>query len=140
MRSLFPKKVSVQDIEREVTEQLETMVRSGKNPPPASWTLLGGLHGNEQRAAAEPTPVADEPAPVAESAVDDELVSDADAPIEAAPPAEEPEESTRATRSPRGKAGSSRARSTGAKSSGSRTTGGARPRRSTTASARRSTS
>ncbi|HEX2272793.1 MAG TPA: hypothetical protein VHG90_02855, partial [Acidimicrobiales bacterium] len=66
MRSLFPKKVSVQDIEREVTEELETMVRSGKNPPPESWTLLGGLYGKE--------PGADEPAPAppAESAVEEE--------------------------------------------------------------------
>ena len=42
-RGLFGKKFSVQEIEAEVTEQIETMVRSGKNPPPASWTLLGGL-------------------------------------------------------------------------------------------------
>lgn len=42
-RGLFGKRFSVQEIEAEVTEQIETMVRSGKNPPPATWTLLGGL-------------------------------------------------------------------------------------------------
>lgn len=41
--SLFGKKPSRDEIEREVTEQIEALVRAGEKPPPPSWTLAGGL-------------------------------------------------------------------------------------------------
>jgi hypothetical protein len=140
MRSLFPRRINVQDIEREVTEQWETMVRAGKNPPPESWTLLGGLHGKQPSAddaAPAPHPTADgadeEEQPTAEPVAQDAAI-------------EEPETPDRPKRARNSSSSSprSRSRSTAAKPTGTRAraTGGGSTgsRNSTAASTRRSRS
>jgi hypothetical protein len=57
--SLFRKRQSPQDIEREVHEEIEKLVRSGQNPPPPSWTLSGGLPLDESSAEAPAAPAED---------------------------------------------------------------------------------
>lgn len=62
-RSLFGKKPSREEIEREVTEQIEALVRGGDKPPPPSWTLAGGLPVDGPETGDGPSP----PAPPAPS-------------------------------------------------------------------------
>lgn len=65
--SLFGRKLSREEIEREATEEIEALVRGGDKPPPPSWTLADGLPVD---APAEPEPAA--PAAPAEAAASDE--------------------------------------------------------------------
>ena len=113
----FGKKFSVQEIEREVTEQIESMVRSGKNPPPASWTLLGGLPVEEGTANATPpapatAEVQAEAAQVESEAAQVEAEA-ADEPQTAAPP---PKPRAKSPAKPRAKAAKA-AKATRARSS-----------------------
>ena len=107
MRSLFRRKFSVQDIEREVTEQLETLVRTGKNPPPASWTLLGGLYGNERGAddpgadtTSPPAPADDGDTAVARPLDEGAAHPAAEEPVAEEPAAEEPAAEERVAEAP----------------------------------------
>ncbi len=43
LRSLFGRTLSREEVERDATQQIESLARSGSHPPPAEWTLLGGL-------------------------------------------------------------------------------------------------
>ncbi|MDQ6799105.1 MAG: hypothetical protein M3011_14005, partial [Actinomycetota bacterium] len=43
LRSLFGKTPSREEIERDATQQIESLARSGRNPPPAGWTLATSM-------------------------------------------------------------------------------------------------
>lgn len=136
IRSLFGKKPSPEEIEREVTEQLESLVRSGNNPPPPGWTLIGGLGGEQDaddsgapsQAPAEGRAAVTDEAPAADEVQADEV--DEEGPEAAEPvPAGRPRSRTRS--SAKGatgtRSGSTRARSTRA-SGGSTATASRRSR------------
>jgi hypothetical protein len=68
---LFGRMKTSQEIEREVTDQIEAIARSGHNPPPPEWTVLGGLP------VTEAAPLAPPPAPTGpENAVGDQVPGD----------------------------------------------------------------
>jgi len=43
--------MSRDEIERDVTQQIESLARAGQRPPPAEWTLTDGLPEAEPRPA-----------------------------------------------------------------------------------------
>ncbi|MGI9032499.1 MAG: hypothetical protein ACR2HY_02225 [Acidimicrobiales bacterium] len=45
---LFGRIKTAPEIEREVHEHIESMARSGHNPPPPEWTVTGGLPVTEE--------------------------------------------------------------------------------------------
>ncbi len=48
LRSLFGKIPTRDEIERDVNQQIESLARSGHNPPPAGWTVAGGMPASER--------------------------------------------------------------------------------------------
>lgn len=62
--SLFGRSKTSEEIEREVTEQIESLARSGHNPPPPEWTVAGGLSPT----GTPPVEIAPAPDPAAEEA------------------------------------------------------------------------
>jgi len=71
--SLFGKKLSREELEREATEEIEALVRAGDKPPPPSWTLAGGLP--VEGSAAADVPVV-EAGGAEEGSADQALVTD----------------------------------------------------------------
>ncbi len=63
LNSLFGKTMSREEIERDVTEQIESLARSGDHPAPAEWTIAHGLADAEPRPAASMEELADVPTP-----------------------------------------------------------------------------
>ena len=51
LRALFGKTWSREEIERDVTEQIEALARSGSHPAPPEWTLAGGMPEAEPQPA-----------------------------------------------------------------------------------------
>ena len=51
LRALFGKTWSREEIERDVTEQIEALARSGSHPAPPEWTLAGGMPETEPQPA-----------------------------------------------------------------------------------------